>query len=94
MTTAQRLAAYRNELIAAGFNPYEALSLVESAAPGLLDDVEVQADLDARPAPIAEVTVALAAKVDEKSLEHATEEISSAVRNAARGGEGADDAHA
>lgn len=94
LSTAQRLAAYRDELVAAGFSPSEAWRLVESAAPALLDDVEIQPDIDGRPMPIAEVSVALDAKVDEESLERVAEEIRSALQNAARGDEGTASAHA
>lgn len=50
--------------------------------------MEIQADIDGRPMPIAEVSVVLDAKVDEESLERAAEEIRFALTNAARGGDG------
>lgn len=46
LTTAQRLAAYRDELLAAGFNAREVWEIVEAATP-LFDDVTVEPDLDA-----------------------------------------------
>jgi hypothetical protein len=47
LTTAQRLAAYREELREAGFNETEVSEFVENAAPSLVEDVVVLADLDA-----------------------------------------------
>jgi hypothetical protein len=43
LTTAQRLAAYRAELIVAGFEPVEAQRLVEKVAPSLIEDLDLKA---------------------------------------------------
>ncbi len=48
LTTAQRLAAYRSELIEAGFTEAEATEFVKNAAPGLVEDVRVKDDQDRR----------------------------------------------
>lgn len=44
LTTAQRLATYRDELLAAGFDEATAGRLIDLAAPADLEDVAVQSD--------------------------------------------------
>lgn len=73
LTTAQRLAAYRDELNAAGFTPAETAHLVETAAPALIEDVQVQSDIDGTPA--LTVKVRLESHVDPDSLRLAVDQV-------------------
>lgn len=69
LTSAQRLAAYRDELTAAGFDDDTAGRIVEQAAPKLIEDVEIQADLDdTTPGAIGEVTVRFTPSIDREEL--------------------------
>jgi hypothetical protein len=85
LTTAQRLAAYRDELAALGFNTHEAWEIVNAATP-LFDDVTVQADLDDTSEPRIPVTVDMVAHVDRESLDRAREEIESSLRSVTEAG--------
>ncbi|HEY9370057.1 hypothetical protein [Streptomyces sp.] len=84
LTTAQRLAAYRDELLAKGFNAREAWEIVEAATP-LFDDVTVQHDID-NTTPVATVLVNMAASVDMDSLEQAANKVERFVQSASREG--------
>lgn len=84
LTTAQRLAVYRDELRAAGFGEAEVAEFVRSAAPGLVEDVEVQADLDDVGTPIGSVTVRMEPNVDEAEIRRIVERIQDATQSAAQ----------
>ncbi|GAA3957969.1 hypothetical protein GCM10023085_45590 [Actinomadura viridis] len=84
LTTAQRLSAYREELCAAGFSDHEAGQLVESAAPSLIEDVEVQADLDDTTPSIGEVRIHLRPEWDEGDLRRVVEHVQGTVEKAAQ----------
>ena len=74
LTTAQRLSAYYDELIEAGFNTDSASQMTLRAAPTDLVDVEIQADLeDAQPHAV--VHVRMVAEVDRESLDQAVEKV-------------------
>jgi hypothetical protein len=66
-TTAKRLAAYRDELLAAGFNEEQVREFVQTAAP-LPDDLVIQADLDTEPA-VGEVLVRFVPQIDPDEIE-------------------------
>jgi hypothetical protein len=85
LTTAQRLAAYRDELQAAGFSPAEAAEIVQSAAPSLVEDVDVQADLDDTGAVIGEVRVRMVPHHNEDDLRQIAEHVHATVNKAANG---------
>lgn len=85
LTTAQRLAAYRDELAAHGFNAHEAWEIVEAATP-LFDDLTVQADLDDTSEPRIPVTVDMVAHVDRESLDRARKEIERSLLNTTEAG--------
>lgn len=74
LTTAQRLSAYRDELLAAGFAARDTWELVQSAAPALYEDLTVQADLDDTDSH-AVVNVRMVAQVDRESLDQAVEKV-------------------
>lgn len=82
LTTAQRLAAYRDELIEAGFADAPAFGMVRRVAPRSLDDVELRSDQDDPPFKVGPVTVYMLAKVDEESIAKAAEEIKWALQGA------------
>lgn len=83
MTTAKRLAAYRDELLAEGFHPAEVARFLETAAPSLAEDIEVQADLDDRP-PLGEVRVRIVPHLEEGDLERVAERVQHTVEEAAK----------
>lgn len=85
LTTAQRLAAYRTELLEAGFAESEVARFLETAAPSLIEDIEVQADLDDEGPSIGSVTVRLAPHLDEDDLRRIVERVHTATRSAAEG---------
>lgn len=82
LTSAQRLAAYREELLEAGFHEGQVYDLVQIAAPRV-EDVEVQADLDDRP-PLGEVRVRLVPHLEDGDLERVAERVQSTVEEAAQ----------
>lgn len=82
LTTAQRLAAYRTELLEAGFAESEVARFLETAAPSLIEDIEVQADLDDRP-PLGEVRVRMVPHLEEGDLERVAERVQRTVEDAA-----------
>lgn len=73
-TTAQRLSAYYDELIEAGFNTESAGRMVLRAAPANLVDVEIQADLDDG-LPALEVRVNLVPHLDPEEIRRLGEEV-------------------
>ncbi|MDH2424753.1 hypothetical protein [Sphaerisporangium sp. TRM90804] len=75
LTTAQRLAAYREELLSDGFSDTQAWQLVERIAPSRYEDLEVASDLEESPAKMGAVTVYMLPKVDKDSLVKVAEEI-------------------
>lgn len=56
LTTARRLATYRDELAAAGFDELQVRDFLETAAPALVEDVVIQPDIDDT-TPVGEVRV-------------------------------------
>lgn len=82
LTTAQRLSAYHDELLQAGFNAATAGQMTVQAAPRCADDVELQSDLDEPTPKMGPVTVYMLPKVDEESLARTAEEIKWALRGA------------
>lgn len=83
LTTAQRLAAYREELREAGFNDTEVNRFVATAAPSLVEDLQVQADLDNGDLSVGEVRVRLTAQWDEDDLQRVVEHVQATVSQAA-----------
>lgn len=83
MTTAKRLAAYRDELLAEGFHASEVAQFLESAAPSLAEDIEVQADLDDR-TPLGEVRVRIVPHLNDGDLERVAERVQRTVEEAAQ----------
>lgn len=79
LTSAQRLAAYRDELVEAGFDDAQVANLVGIAAPRT-DDIEVQADLDDATPPVGEVTVRLTPSIDPDALTRVVGQISRRAR--------------
>ena len=63
-TTARRLAAYRDELRAAGFDEDQVRDMVQTAAP-LPDDLVIQADVD------NEVVIRFVPEIDTEEIERA-----------------------
>lgn len=85
LTTAQRLAAYRDELKAAGFNEEQVAQFVAAVARPMMDDLVVQADLDSDDAPsIGEVRVHLMPLVDNDDLTRVVERVRKDVAAAAQ----------
>lgn len=82
LTSAQRLAAYRDELRDAGFGEDQVAHLVGVAAPRI-EDVEVQADLDVEPTSIGEVRVRLKPHTDTEDLRRVADQVEATVRAAA-----------
>lgn len=83
LTSAQRLAAYRAELLEAGFDAGQVDDLVQIAAPRI-EDVEVQADLDDDGPSIGTVNVRMDPHLDEDELRRIVERVHTATRSAAR----------
>ena len=81
LTTAQRLARYRDELVEEGFNATEVARFLETAAPSLIEDIEVQTDLDGMPA-VGNVTVRLKPELDPAEIEALVNEVRAAVERA------------
>lgn len=84
LTTAQRLAAYRDELREAGFGDDEIAWCLNAAAPSLIEDVEVQADLDDQGPTIGTVEVRLDPHLNEDDLRRIVERIEDATEAAAQ----------
>ena len=84
-TTAKRLAAYRDELREVGFTEIEVARFLETAAPSLIEDIEVKADLEGETHTIGAVTVRLSPHIDEDDLRRIVERIHTATRSAAEG---------
>ncbi|OLT13018.1 hypothetical protein BJF79_03720 [Actinomadura sp. CNU-125] len=84
LTTAQRLAAYRDELQEAGFDEPTTGDLINFAAPRNLDDVEVQADLDDTAESLGEVRVRMVPRLDEDDLKRVAERVHNTVDEAGR----------
>lgn len=74
LTTAQRLSAYYDELIEAGFNTDTASEMTLLAAPADLVDVEIQADLD-EGLPDLSVRVKLVPQLDPEEIHRLGEEV-------------------
>ena len=74
LTSAQRLAAYRSELLEAGFDEGQVDDLVRLAAPRV-EDVEVQADLDDEGPSIGSVTIRMTPHLDEEELRRILERV-------------------
>lgn len=74
LTTAQRLAAYRDELAAAGFSADLIGPWVVAVAPASLEDVTVAHDLD-EVGPIASVRINMVPRVDPESIRKIGEEL-------------------
>lgn len=74
LTTAQRLSAYFDELIEAGFNVDTASEMTLRAAPADLVDVEIQADLDDG-LPDLSVRVNLVPHLDPEDIRKMGEEV-------------------
>ncbi|MFB4294798.1 hypothetical protein ACBI99_44715 [Nonomuraea sp. ATR24] len=72
LTTAQRLAAYRDELLEAKFFPADVVHLVAAAAPSLVEDIQLAADIE--DAPALTVRVRLESHVDPESLGRAVDQ--------------------
>lgn len=81
LTSAQRLAAYRDELRDAGFSEDQVAYLVGIAAPHM-EDVEVQADLE--DPPLGEVRVRLKAELDKDDIARLVERVQAYVNDASR----------
>ncbi|MEV4672718.1 hypothetical protein AB0K34_13770 [Actinomadura sp. NPDC049382] len=69
-TTAKRLAAYRDELLEAGFDEEQVRDMVQTAAP-LPDDLVIQADLDNEPSAVGEVVIRFVPEIDTEEIERA-----------------------
>ena len=74
-TTAKRLAAYRTELIDAGFSPDRADELAAMAAPALVEDVVLASDAEDQGAPIGEVRVHLRPQINNEDVARIAQEI-------------------
>ena len=82
-TTAKRLAAYRDELRAEGFDEEQVVDLVQTAAP-LPDDLVIQADVDNEPTAVGEVVVRFMPRIDEGDIERAVKQAHATASKAAR----------
>jgi hypothetical protein len=74
-TTAQRLSAYYDELVAAGFNAQATSEIIQKAAPADLVDVDLQADLEDKPLTVGGVVVDIVTRIDPESLARVRDEI-------------------
>jgi NAD(P)-dependent dehydrogenase (short-subunit alcohol dehydrogenase family) len=74
-TTAKRLAAYRDELVAAGFTSDQANEFVATAAPGLIEDLVVAADVEDENPPIGEVRIHLRPQINDEDVARVAQEI-------------------
>lgn len=83
LTSAQRLAAYRDELRTAGFGEEQVAHLVGIAAPRV-EDIEIQADLDDPGEMIGEVKVRLKAELDKDDIARLVERVQAYVNDASR----------
>jgi hypothetical protein len=81
-TTAKRLAAYRDELLAAGFDEEQVREFVQTAAP-LPEDLVIQADLDTEPA-VGEVLVRFVPQIDAEEIERVVKQSAAFAGRAAR----------
>lgn len=82
LTTAQRLAAYRDELREVGFDEEQVRDMVQSAAP-LPDDLVIQADVDNEAPVIGEMVVRFAPRIDEGEIERAVKQAQATVAKVA-----------
>lgn len=80
-TTAKRLAAYRDELRAAGFDEDQIRDMVQTAAP-LPDDLVIQADVDNEPSTVGEVVVRFVPEIDTEEIERAAKRAHAAASKA------------
>jgi hypothetical protein len=86
ITTAQRLAAYRDELLNAGFTPAQTWELLVRVAPDQHDDIKIQDDLTDPQRPAAELHLRLTFTADEESLAHIANTLRARAQAALHGG--------
>jgi hypothetical protein len=84
LTTAQRLAGYRAELLAVGFDEAEAQILVEAVAPSAVGDVELQDDVDDDTPVVGTVRVRLVPVIDPADVASVAEKVQGLIQAASR----------
>jgi hypothetical protein len=74
-TTAKRLSAYHDELIAAGFSDDVVAEFVTAIAPHHIEDLVIETDVEAQDQPIGEVRIHMRPQVNDEDVARMAEEI-------------------
>jgi hypothetical protein len=74
-TTAKRLSAYHDELAAAGFSDDIVAAFVSAIAPHHIEDLVIEADVEAEDQPVGEVRVHLRPQINDEDVARVADEI-------------------
>lgn len=75
LTTAQRLSAYHNELIAETFTEEVADEFLKAIVPRHIEDLIVKADIEDENPPIGVVHIHMRPQLDEEDIARAAQEV-------------------